>query len=76
MQIDTYTSPLGDFTPSVVPMMEPSVAVTTPIIAQQFEDNLFERTGDILNGFVESGQVWALLIGVVLGYALRGLTTY
>lgn len=26
--------------------------------------------------FVESGQVWALVIGLVLGYLFRGFTSY
>ena len=28
------------------------------------------------NNFVLTGQVWALLIGLVIGYILRGLTSY
>lgn len=45
-----------------------------PIIAQQFDQDIL---GDISTGwrnFVESGQVWALIIGVVAGYFLRSLT--
>ncbi|MGK7910577.1 MAG: hypothetical protein AB4050_03705 [Synechococcus sp.] len=44
------------------------------IVAQGFEQDVL---GDIQNGFtnfVETGQVWALLIGLVLGYVIRGLT--
>lgn len=51
-------------------------AVTTPIIAQQFEQDFFSSSGKILGDFVESGQLWALLIGVVIGYVIRGITTY
>ncbi len=77
MKIDTYSGSFGDFSISVVPMLEqPAAAVSQPIIAQQFEDNFFDRSGDIIGNFVESGQLWALLIGVVLGYAIRGITTY
>lgn len=28
------------------------------------------------NNFIESGQIWALLIGLVLGYLFRSLTAY
>jgi hypothetical protein len=28
------------------------------------------------NNFVKTGQIWALLIGVVVGYLFKGLTSY
>jgi hypothetical protein len=31
---------------------------------------------NIWNNFVESGQLWALLFGIVLGYMIRNLTAY
>jgi len=49
---------------------------TTPLIAQQFNDNLFNNFQGTFNQFVESGQVWALLIGILLGYLIRSLTAY
>lgn len=47
------------------------------IVAQALKDP--DILGDIqtaFNNFVQSGQIWALLIGLVIGYLLRGLTTY
>lgn len=44
------------------------------ILAQSFDQDVL---GDIKSGFtnfVETGQVWALLIGLVLGFVIRGLT--
>ncbi len=77
MKIDTYTVSFDDFAPLNAPLLDqPVTMVTAPVIAQQFEDNFASRSGEILNNFVESGQLWALLIGVVLGYAIRGITTY
>lgn len=77
MKIDTYPEFSGDFTLSTATILGQSTPQgNTPIIAQQFEDNFFERTGDIFGNFVESGQVWALLIGIVIGYVIRGITTY
>jgi len=49
---------------------------TTPLIAQQFNDNLFNNFQATFNQFVESGQVWALLVGILLGYLIRSLTAY
>lgn len=77
MKIDTYPGFSSDFTVSTASMLGQSAPVaTTPVIAQQFEDTFFDRSGDILGNFVESGQLWALLIGIVIGYVIRGITTY
>ncbi|MEM7062805.1 MAG: hypothetical protein AAF572_06545 [Cyanobacteria bacterium P01_B01_bin.77] len=77
MKIDTYPGSLNDLIAPTAPILgQPAPVATTPVIAQQFEDNFFDHSGDILGNFVESGQLWALLIGVVLGYVIRGVTTY
>ena len=47
-----------------------------PIIAQQFDQDVLGDAGNIFSNFVQSGQLWALLIGFVLGYMLRSVTTY
>ncbi len=47
-----------------------------PLIAQQFEDNLFNNAQGTFDNFVESGQVWALLIGLAVGYMIRSLTAF
>ncbi len=42
--------------------------------AQNFDQDIL---GDIVKGwnaFVSSGQIWALLIGIVLGYLFRSIT--
>lgn len=46
------------------------------VVAQAFDQDLFSRSGGIFSNFVESGQIWALLIGLFLGYMVRGLTSY
>jgi hypothetical protein len=43
---------------------------------QQFDTDVFAGFRRTLSNFIESGQVWALLIGIVVGYVLRGITTY
>jgi len=52
------------------------VAVGTPVIAQQFDQDIIGDTGVMLKGFYESGQLWALLIGLVLGYMFKSFTSY
>ena len=70
------TSELAGATVPPAELWNQSAAVLPVIAQQQFEDNLFSHSGDIIGNFVESGQLWALLIGVVLGYVIRGITTY
>jgi len=48
----------------------------TVVLAQQFDQDILADLGGAFNHFIESGQVWALVIGLVLGYLIRGLTAY
>ncbi len=45
-------------------------------LAQQFETDVFADFRNFLTTFIESGQIWALVIGFILGYILRSLTSY
>ncbi|GAB4242384.1 MAG: hypothetical protein Kow00121_68210 [Elainellaceae cyanobacterium] len=42
----------------------------------QFDTDVFRPVREFFDNFVESGQVWALLIGLIIGYLVRSLTTY
>jgi hypothetical protein len=44
-------------------------------IAQTAQTDLFSNVGQSWNNFIQSGQVWALIIGFVVGYLFRGLTS-
>ncbi|NJL35524.1 MAG: hypothetical protein HC899_01330 [Leptolyngbyaceae cyanobacterium SM1_4_3] len=46
------------------------------LLAQQFETDVFADFRSAFNNFMESGQVWALIIGLILGYLIRSLTSY
>jgi hypothetical protein len=48
----------------------------TPVIAQLEDIDILRDMVNLWNTFIETGQVWALLIGLAVGYFLRGLTTY
>ncbi|GAX36066.1 hypothetical protein [Nodularia sp. NIES-3585] len=51
--------------------------VNLTILAQNINDpDLLGQMQQVWNNFVLTGQVWALLIGLVVGYILRGLTSY
>jgi hypothetical protein len=64
--------PLGDIWQSI-PWQSP---LDWSLLAQQFETDVFADTRDWFQNFIESGQVWALLIGFILGYMLRSFTSY
>lgn len=46
------------------------------VLAQVFDQDVVGDLGNAINTFVESGQIWALIIGFILGYMLRSVTTY
>lgn len=45
-------------------------------IAQVQSTDLFTNVQQAWNNFVQTGQVWALIIGFVLGYLFRSITAY
>ncbi|MGB7413504.1 MAG: hypothetical protein WA902_04780 [Thermosynechococcaceae cyanobacterium] len=47
----------------------------TPL-AQTYQDNLGANLQGAWDNFIQSGQVWALLIGFVVGYIFRSITSY
>ncbi|MGF1589524.1 MAG: hypothetical protein ACFCU7_09795 [Pleurocapsa sp.] len=45
------------------------------LLAQQIEDpDILGQISDAWQNFIESGQVWALLIGTFFGYTFKGFT--
>jgi hypothetical protein len=47
------------------------------VLAQNITDpNLLGQIQKGWNHFLQTGQVWALLIGLVIGYIIRNLSTY
>jgi hypothetical protein len=51
--------------------------VDLSIFAQTINDpNLLGQIQKSFTNFVQTGQAWALLIGLVIGYMIRNLTSY
>lgn len=48
----------------------------SPVLAQQFDQDILGDMVSVWQNFVASGQIWALLFGIVLGYMIRNLTAY
>lgn len=42
----------------------------------QYDTDVFRPVREFFNNFIQTGQVWALLIGLVIGWLLRSLTSY
>ena len=47
------------------------------VVAQTITDqDLLGNIQKAFNNFIKTGQVWALLIGLFIGYMIRSLTSY
>ncbi len=47
------------------------------VLAQQVNDpNVLGQMQNAWNNFVKTGQIWALLIGIAIGYFFRSMTSY
>ncbi len=48
--------------------------INMDLLAQQFKQDVVGDMSRGWNKFVSSGQIWALIIGVVVGYLFRSIT--
>ncbi len=48
----------------------------SPVVGQYFDQDFLGNMVEVWNTFIDSGQVWALLFGIVLGYMIRNLTAF
>lgn len=46
------------------------------VLAQQFNQDLIADMQKAFNHFVKSGQIWAFLLGIILGYMVKTFTTF
>lgn len=62
---DLISQILWDLPPNVIVLAQ---NITNPDVVGQMQKTW--------NHFVQTGQIWALLIGLVIGYIFRNLTKY
>ncbi len=67
--------------PPAISQLLPETAVsahqqTATVLAQQFDQDILGDLTAAFRTFIDSGQLWALLIGIVIGYLIRSITTY
>jgi len=48
--------------------------INMDLLAQQFKQDVMGDLGKGWNNFVKTGQIWAMIIGVVVGYLFRSIT--
>ncbi len=65
----TFSPTHSAFLPASAPLP------TQQVVAQVFRQDVLKDIRNGWNGFVESGQIWALLIGIVAGYMLKSITS-
>ena len=47
------------------------------ILSQTVKDpKVLDQMQNAWNNFVETGQIWALIIGIIVGYMFRSFTSY
>ncbi len=54
-------------------LLEPKVLYSWQLFAQQVDVNLWDDVQKAWNNFIESGQVWALLVGLVIGWMVKSI---
>ena len=42
----------------------------------QTDTNVFDQFGRSWDNFVKTGQIWAMLIGIVIGYLFKSFTSF
>ncbi|MDZ7956735.1 MAG: hypothetical protein RMY34_02305 [Aulosira sp. DedQUE10] len=52
------------------------VSVNSTLAQDITDPNVLGQMQHSWNHFVKTGQIWALLIGLVIGYIIRNLTSY
>ncbi|MEH2066104.1 MAG: hypothetical protein V7K50_28230 [Nostoc sp.] len=61
----------------LIPQLFWHLPVNLTALAQTITDpNVLGQIEKAWNHFIQTGQVWALLIGLVIGYMIRNLTSY
>jgi hypothetical protein len=45
-------------------------------LVAQFNTDVFAGTRAFADNFMKSGQMWALIIGFVVGFLVKGMTSY
>ncbi|ELS34169.1 MULTISPECIES: hypothetical protein [Pseudanabaena] len=59
---------------SNLPVADIQAHINMDLLAQQFKQDVMGDVGRGWDNFVKTGQIWALIIGVIVGYLFRSIT--
>ena len=77
MEINSWTIIDSQYLSVALELYHHYLSSFVTILAQTVEDpDVLGQMQDAWNNFIETGQVWALLIGVFFGYLFKSLTSY
>lgn len=77
MEITSYSILDSQYLHIILDFSHHSLSSLVTVLAQAIEDpDILGQMQDAWNNFIETGQVWALLIGVFFGYLFKSLTGY
>lgn len=71
----------GTFSHVTASIDSDSIATLMPhdghiVLAKQFQQDILGDLTKAFNKFVKTGQLWAMLIGFVIGYVFKSITSY
>ncbi|HBE19521.1 MAG TPA: hypothetical protein DEA78_17170, partial [Cyanobacteria bacterium UBA11159] len=62
---------------SYLPELNSQISIDWLVLAQNVTDpDVLGQMQRAFNNFIQSGQVWAFGIGLVVGYVFRGMTSF
>ncbi|MDJ0633348.1 MAG: hypothetical protein QNJ34_09190 [Xenococcaceae cyanobacterium MO_188.B29] len=77
MEITSWSISDSQYLQITLDLYHHSLSPLVTILAQAIEDpDVIGQMQDAWNNFIETGQVWALLIGIFFGYLFKSLTSY
>lgn len=75
-QVHLLADWVGTIGPDPVHSMLHQLSIDGLVLAQNTDADLVAQAKEAWATFVETGQIWAFLIGTIIGYTLRVFTTY
>ena len=82
VEMSTMSAQLIDYLPvqEISRVITEQIFPAATVLAQDYQSiesiDVLAQMKDAFKHFIESGQVWALGIGIVLGYMFRAFTAY
>ncbi|WP_293058417.1 hypothetical protein [Okeania sp. SIO2B3] len=78
MIINIISTTTSGFTPmiyetNIIDLLGPKILYSWQLLAQQVDVNLWSDVQKAWSNFIECGQVWALLVGLFIGWMVKSI---